>query len=46
MMRRQYISTHHDVPALPGAIVEAPFQGGRGRGGGSYRTAPDLDGRI
>ena len=32
-----------DVAAPPGAIDEAPFQGGRGLCGRSERTAPDLD---
>ncbi len=34
---------HDDVAAPPGAIDEAPFQGGRGLCGRSERTAPDLD---
>ena len=45
MSKRQYISTQHDVPAPPAAIVEAPFQGGRGPCDRSDRTAPDLDTR-
>jgi hypothetical protein len=32
-----------DVAAPPGAIDEAPFQGGRGLCVRSERTAPDLD---
>jgi hypothetical protein len=32
-----------DVAAPPGAIDEAPFQGGRGLCGRGARTAPDLD---
>jgi hypothetical protein len=34
---------HDDVAAPPGAIDEAPFQGGRGPCVRSDRTAPDLD---